>query len=250
MRVFFVLLLLFSGLSDVSAKSEALKQIDVGAFSIELPAGWKYVPQFGTDSFVGEFHGDGVELAFDYSPEGYSWRLPQSKDSYLSGKQAEWIPTCAFCKPGTIYTTARDLEAYKAEKLKELGPVEFSKMKYERFPPADYSIEIKSDFDPAAHKAADYVGVLVKPSGERLEVDIKLPDEIKYTETTWRETTNFHIGTAVSTLAEKGTTGVFHKDKNSNFTFVLSTSSAMSIELQQKLLESFKTIKFKNYKVE
>jgi len=250
MRLFFVLLLLFSGFSDVSAKSVATKRIDGGACSIELPAGWKYVPRSGTDSFVGEFHAENVFMAFDYSPEGYSWRLPSSRDSFLNGKRAEWIPICAFCESGTIYTSARDIKAYRAEKLKELGPAEFSKHKFERFPPDDYSIEIKSDFDPAAHEGADYVGVLVKPSGKRLEVDIKLPEEIKYTETTWRETDKFHIGTAISTSAGKGTTGVFYKDKNSNFTFVLSTSSAISTELQQQLVASFKTIKFKKYNVE
>ena len=39
---------------------------DTGPFSVLLPPGWKYEPAQGTDSFVGTFAGEGVELQFDY----------------------------------------------------------------------------------------------------------------------------------------------------------------------------------------
>jgi hypothetical protein len=36
------------------------------AFSVLLPPGWVYEPLQGIDSFVGRYHGDGMELVFDY----------------------------------------------------------------------------------------------------------------------------------------------------------------------------------------
>lgn len=54
-------------------------RVDAGSFSIELPAGWKYTPQQGIDSQVGQFTGDGMTLSFDYG--WYSNSLAEPDDS-------------------------------------------------------------------------------------------------------------------------------------------------------------------------
>lgn len=40
--------------------------IDTGPFDVTLPEGWSYIPRQGTDSFVGEFRKNGVDIFFDY----------------------------------------------------------------------------------------------------------------------------------------------------------------------------------------
>lgn len=46
------------------------QKVDVGAFSILAPSGWKFHQLKGIDSYVGEFTGDGIVLKFDFG--GYS----------------------------------------------------------------------------------------------------------------------------------------------------------------------------------
>jgi hypothetical protein len=53
-------------------------KVDVGAFSIFAPSGWKFRQLQGIDSYVGEFIGDGVVLRFDFG--GDSNPLKEEKE--------------------------------------------------------------------------------------------------------------------------------------------------------------------------
>ena len=52
-------------------------KVDAGPFSILAPSGWEFHQLEGVDSYVGEFVGDGVVLAFDFG--GYSNPLKEEK---------------------------------------------------------------------------------------------------------------------------------------------------------------------------
>lgn len=53
------------------------RRLDAGPFSISAPPGWNFRQLPGVDSFVGEFVGDGLTLAFDYGR--YSTELRKAK---------------------------------------------------------------------------------------------------------------------------------------------------------------------------
>ena len=60
-------LALFTGCQPAESPTpEDWTLIDLGEFTVEAPATWEYVPEQGTDSFVGRIEGDGVYLTFDY----------------------------------------------------------------------------------------------------------------------------------------------------------------------------------------
>jgi hypothetical protein len=52
-------------------------KVEAGPFSILAPSGWEFHQLNGTDSYVGEFVGDGVVLRFDFG--GYSNPLKEEK---------------------------------------------------------------------------------------------------------------------------------------------------------------------------
>jgi hypothetical protein len=52
-------------------------KVDAGPFSILAPSGWEFHQLEGTDSYVGEFVGQGVVLRFDFG--GYSNPLKEEK---------------------------------------------------------------------------------------------------------------------------------------------------------------------------
>lgn len=63
--------------TDPDAAADGLRQdpvgwsrVDTGRFSVALPAGWRYEPDQGDDSFVGSFVGDSLTVRFDY---GWYW---------------------------------------------------------------------------------------------------------------------------------------------------------------------------------
>ncbi len=52
--------------------------IDANLFTLSLPSNWKFNKLQGTDSYVGEFVGDGIKLSFDFG--WYSSRLAEDGD--------------------------------------------------------------------------------------------------------------------------------------------------------------------------
>lgn len=54
------------GCSSVSGPAGDWLKVEAGAFSIYTPPGWEFHKRQGIDSYVGEFAGNGVVLAFDF----------------------------------------------------------------------------------------------------------------------------------------------------------------------------------------
>jgi len=59
------------------AEESGWHKVDAGPFSILAPSGWEFHQLQGTDSYVGEFVGDGVALRFDFGR--YSNPLKEEK---------------------------------------------------------------------------------------------------------------------------------------------------------------------------
>lgn len=57
------------------------KIIDTGAFTIEVPSGYKYYRQKGIDSFVGEIRGKDLKIFFDYGY--YTNKGPLTDDEFF-----------------------------------------------------------------------------------------------------------------------------------------------------------------------
>ncbi|TSC85764.1 MAG: hypothetical protein G01um101416_783 [Microgenomates group bacterium Gr01-1014_16] len=49
-----------------SRPTSGWQSINTGPFTVSLPPSWKFNKLQGTDSFVGEFVGNGIKLSFDY----------------------------------------------------------------------------------------------------------------------------------------------------------------------------------------
>ncbi len=64
------------------AGAEGWSSTDVGPFSVMLPPDWAYIERQGTDSFVGEFAGDGMSLSFDYGWYSGGPPLPDDDGGY------------------------------------------------------------------------------------------------------------------------------------------------------------------------
>lgn len=52
--------------SSPSPKQASWQFIDADSFSLSVPPGWKFTKLEGTDSYIGEFVGDGIKLSFDF----------------------------------------------------------------------------------------------------------------------------------------------------------------------------------------
>ena len=66
---------------------EGWHKLDAGPFSISAPSGWEFHQLTGVDSYVGEFVGDGVTLAFDFGR--YSTELRHAKKpAYIITKKS------------------------------------------------------------------------------------------------------------------------------------------------------------------
>lgn len=63
-----------AGQASTAKLPDGWQKLDAEYFSLFAPAGWKFRKWVGIDSYVGEFAGDGVRLAFDYGH--YSNSLP------------------------------------------------------------------------------------------------------------------------------------------------------------------------------
>ena len=88
--VFIALMTIASCISNLPQK-EGWKEIDTGAFSIQVPNEWKYKPEKGLDSFVGIFKtGNDDTLSFDLSGMGYANRLIRSPMEYAI-RELKWI---------------------------------------------------------------------------------------------------------------------------------------------------------------
>lgn len=223
----------------------AYKVIDTGEFTVKAPKGWKYIKERGIDSFVGRFEFRSIKIHFDYSDFGYSWRLPISLETYLNGtreRKPEWIPVCPFCEQGTIWVSARHVEKYRAEKLKEVGEEEFKKLKIEAFLPDDYTWVVLEEFDRSKYPEADYLGS-VSWQGKTKWFPIEVPEEVKNNTVEYGETRNFWIKRALAKPGVKGYTGILFISKTSELSLVLYTDSRLNESEKQEVLGILDSVK-------
>lgn len=95
--VFALLALLVVGCASVSLQppAEKWKEVTADGFSIYVPGEWKYERLQGTDSWVGEFSGNGMTLSYDFG--AYSNSLSEYKGSEsathetIDGKEARVV---------------------------------------------------------------------------------------------------------------------------------------------------------------
>ncbi len=177
------------------ARAAALRTVDVGAFTRDLPAGWRVIRSGGPDGGRrGTLQGDGLVLDFDFSPQGWSRGLPQDTRAYLDDPNALWVPACPFC----------DAQGRPAR---------------------DYAASFAPILDRAAHPRGDYLATLTRPDGQQQEVEVQLPDDVKYTRVAWHDEGAVRIGRAESRRPDRGVNGIYLKDRASGATLVVRTDS-------------------------
>lgn len=81
---FIVCLFLVSANARVNAQTvpPAWAKLDAGPFSVFAPAGWKFHQLQGIDSYVGEFVGQGVRLAFDFGQQARGYLKETKQPAY------------------------------------------------------------------------------------------------------------------------------------------------------------------------
>lgn len=242
MRFLIVPILLFIlFISCTPSNKSGKKIIDTGFFKIEVPSSWVYKKDQGIDSRIGRiqtgFFGIPMRLYFDYSGQGFANSLVPSVKEYLYEDDHRWIPLCAFCESGTVYTSG-SIEGTKRDIMEKKGIKDSALVKVEAFPNPDIEILKRKN----SERYEGYFANLTFRDST-ISVEIEIPDEIK-NHVIEIDTVNNYKRKIIYPKSDKGNlTGVYFKELNSSFSFNLYGTNLNS-ENQGKAVEAFKTIKF------
>ena len=211
--------LLAAALAAVPAAQAAearVRVVDLGPFTIELPADWRVQRGASTAAVQGELSGNGIVLAYDYSREGWSRGLPQTVRAYLDDPNAAWVPACPFCDAAGQ-------------------------------PARDYRVDFAPIVDRRAWPQGDYLATMTRPDGQTLEVPVHVPPAIRHTTVTWTEDAQRRTGRAEARVVGQGVNGLYLKNKASGATLSLITDSLVDDVWRIRLNRVFESVKVKGW---
>lgn len=214
------------------------KKLDLKVFSLRIPANWRYIPQSGEDSFIGQFKLPSGAMNFDYSSKGYAGHLLATEDEYL--KSEEWLAPCLFCKPGVTYTASFDVHKVKLKQMQEKGITDSSLIKVEAFPEPTKKIHKATDADRRTYPKADYIAYLTYKDSTILS-PVTIPLAIKTHNIHIDSTDTYIIKTIHPKAAGRGLTGVYIQSRTSGLNFQMSGLNLSAAD-QLNALKAFKTI--------
>lgn len=233
-----ILIISYSG-----RKSDEIRVIDTGTFTIEVPGNWIYKKSrnYCYRSIIGRIVTRGldfrVRLHFDYSESGVSYRLIPTLDEYLYQHYYLWKPLRAFHEPGVIYTSG-SVDATKINIMKERGLPDTTGIRVEPIPRPEFIIKKKDSTEPYD----GFYGVLTFRDSS-ITVDIDIPEKIKNHKFEIDTVNNYHRKIVYPKTENGYQTGVYFRDLNSSFTFSL-VGENLSYENQKRAVKAFKTIRF------
>lgn len=208
--------------------------LDTGSFTIKVPGDWEYKEEEGVDSFVGRIEGEDVVLFFDWSEMGYSNSLIPTKYEYMYEVRWNWLPVqLPYAQPEVTYTNG-DVDALRAEIMREKGITDSSMVKVEKFQIPEININLGKDA---------FEAILIYKD-TTIQHFVEFPEEIKSHQIVVDTLGNYERKIVRSTIEFSGITGVYFEDLNSSFNFNI-VGENLSFENQDKAIEAFKTISLK-----
>ncbi len=215
---------------------QTARTIDLGDFKITVPRTWKYVEQEGVDSFVGKINGRGITLKFDYSERGYAGTTVLTPDEYILVHIAKNYFK-AFNEPGVRYTRAGEVAWYKNFDASRMGITDTASVKV--LPIIRPEIKIM----PVDSIKAEY-RVELYHKDSTISFKIHIPEEL--TRYYFKIDTVSNVRTKLywPKVPGQGQTGVYFKELNSDFDFVMYGDN-LDLKKQDQALDAFTTIRFK-----
>ena len=211
------------------------KIIDTGGFEIEVPANWKYKKERGIDSFVGRIKSKKVDLYFDWSKMGYANHLLADEKEFIYERKWEWMPLgIPYGEIGVTYTSASNIESERERIMKEKGITDTSLVRVE---------EIQIPKEEIIFEEGKYRAILTYKDTS-VQVAIEIPEEVRNHEIQIDTIGTYKRKIIRPKNSEKGMTGVYFEDLESDFNFNL-VGENLSRENQERAVNAFKTIKIK-----
>ena len=226
----------------VAASSDDLRTLELKYFTIEIPKKWKYVPQQGFDSFVGEIRGPKVKLSFDCSNMGYASNLIQAPEDYMK-RQILISYSLLFNEPGVIYTHKNNIENVKMEELKKLNTTDTSCVKVRPYIEPLTKIYFPSKKDLEKFKDADYL-IDLTYNDSTITVGVTLPGDIRKHNIKIDTIGQFVVKTIWPKKTGHGMTGVYYRKIKSSFDFQINGTD-LDKQQQTEVLKAFGSIKMK-----
>jgi hypothetical protein len=220
-----------------------LQTLDLKYFIIDVPVDWKYVPQQGIDSFVGEIRGRGIKLSFDCSNMGYASSLIETPQDYIT-RHVNASYSNLFNQPGVIYTSGKNVENVRRDEMKKLNTNDTSLIKVRPFIRPATRIYLPSGMEVQKFKNADYL-VDLTYNDSTITVAVVVPQEIKKHHIEIDTVEQFVVKTIRPKNVGDGITGIYYRKLNSRFDMQISARN-LTQPRQTEVLAAFKTIKIKN----
>ena len=215
--------------------SNEMRILDTGLFEIQTPSNWTYNEKQGIDSQIGKIKGGSLKLDFDWSEMGYANNLIQTKDEFLLSKKNSMIPgPIPYGEEGVTYVLRESIENTRKELIKKYGTNDSTKIKVEELQIPINEVILEKDGYYLASKYQDTT----------TRIKIEIPEEILNHKITYDTLDNYVRKTVESKNADKGTTGIYIMDIESDFNFNL-VGYNLSKQNQKTVLEAIKTIKLK-----